>query len=89
VHSDSAALVGGKAAPEAVAPVALMIGDVELGGERATRVDDAHVNMRCAARIGDRLDGAEAILAIRIGDANTKALEVWIAVGMSSAVTSV
>src|SRR6516164_9398251 len=68
------------AAVNAVARVAGMAGDEELGGqELAVAALDLEMNVRAAAGIRNRLDGAEAILALLIRSESAKALEVAVA----------
>ena len=64
---------------EAVLRVLRMAGEVHLRGQALEpRPADREVDVRRAAGIGDRLDGAEAIAAVRRGGGRAEALEVRI-----------
>src|SRR2546422_8712270 len=66
--------------PNAVFFIAGMTLDVALGGQQFfAALFDLVVNVRRAARIRHRLDGAEQIFACRSGDEAPKTLEILVA----------
>jgi MFS transporter, PPP family, 3-phenylpropionic acid transporter len=79
-------LVAREPAEQEVPRVARLVGQVELGGQRAAAARrDPHVDVRRAPRIGDRPDGAEVKAAIGLGHGAAVALEVRVALGHRAA----
>ena len=80
-------LLSAQAAEQEVARVAGIAGQVELRRERAAAGGlYPHMDVRCPARVGDRLDRAEPEVAARVGAIDAVALEGRIALGFGTAV---